>query len=156
MASTGPMKLKDIQERISAFGESVSDVRLLRKNVLHLELDREAILPFAKLIHDELGYDHCSSILGQDDIEHLKLVYHFSSISGKTMLEVYVKVPLNDPVVDSITPIWAGSNFLECEVYDMIGIEFRGHPELRRILTPPDFKGYPHRKDFPLGGYWDE
>jgi NADH-quinone oxidoreductase subunit C len=61
-------------------------------------------------------------------------------------------VPLDAPVVPSVTPQWATANFQEREVYDMFGVLFEGHPDLRRILMPEDYEGFPQRRDFPVGG----
>jgi len=65
--------------------------------------------------------------------------------------EVHTDIPLDDPKVDSVTPVWPGANFHEREAYDMMGIVFEGHPDLRRILLPDDFTFHPLRKNFREG-----
>jgi NADH-quinone oxidoreductase subunit C len=84
-----------------------------------------------------------------------ELNYQLVSIPLKQKLCIRVKLSANDPVVDSLVPVWKGANWLEREVFDMFGIQFTGHPDLRRILLPDDWEGHPLRKDFPVEGYRD-
>ncbi len=84
-----------------------------------------------------------------------ELNYQLISIPLKLKLTIRVKLNGNDPVVDSLFPVWKGANWLEREIFDMFGIQFTGHPDLRRILLPDDWEGHPLRKDFPVEGYRD-
>ena len=84
-----------------------------------------------------------------------ELNYQLVSISLKQKLTIRVKLSANDTVVDSLFPVWKGANWLEREIFDMFGIQFTGHPDLRRILLPDDWEGHPLRKDFPVEGYRD-
>ena len=96
---------------------------------------------------------HVSSVDWPDDEERFEVVYEFYSIRKRHQIRLKTRVPESDCVVDSLTDIWKGANFMEREVYDMMGIRFRNHPDLRRILMPDDYtEGYPLRKDFPLRG----
>ncbi len=78
------------------------------------------------------------------------LVYHFYSMAHKHRLRLVVPVEETDAVVDSVTALWPGADWLEREVWDMFGIDFRGHPDLRRILMYDEFEGHPLRKDYPV------
>jgi NADH-quinone oxidoreductase subunit C len=78
------------------------------------------------------------------------VVYHFFSFPLKHRLRVEVPLPETDPEVDSLTPLWGGANWLEREVWDMFGIGFRGHPNVKRILMYEEFDGHPLRKDYPV------
>ena len=78
------------------------------------------------------------------------LVYHFYSTAHKHRLRLVVPVEEGDAEVDSLTSLWPGANWLEREVWDMFGISFKGHPDLRRILMYPEFEGHPLRKDYPV------
>jgi NADH-quinone oxidoreductase subunit C len=78
------------------------------------------------------------------------VVYHLFSLSLKHRLRLQVAVEETDPEVDSVTALWAGANWFEREVWDMFGIRFRGHPNLRRILLYKEFVGHPLRKDYPV------
>ena len=81
--------------------------------------------------------------------------YHLVSIPRRDRLRLQVRLSSDDPVVDSLVPVWPGANWLEREIFDLFGIRFNGHPDLRRILMPDDWEGHPLRKDFPVEGYRD-
>ncbi len=84
-----------------------------------------------------------------------ELQYHLVSIPLRQKVRIRVRLSGNDPVVDSLVPVWLGANWLEREIFDLFGIQFTGHPDLRRILLPDDWEGHPLRKDFPVEGYRD-
>jgi NADH-quinone oxidoreductase subunit C len=84
-----------------------------------------------------------------------ELNYQLVSIPLRQKLRIRVRLNVNDPVVDSLVPVWQGANWLEREIFDMFGIQFTGHPDLRRILLPDDWEGHPLRKDYPVEGYRD-
>jgi NADH-quinone oxidoreductase subunit C len=84
-----------------------------------------------------------------------ELSYHLVSIPRRDKLRIRVRLSGDDPVVDSLVPVWPGANWLEREIFDLFGIKFNGHPDLRRILLPDDWEGYPLRKDYPVEGYRD-
>jgi NADH-quinone oxidoreductase subunit C len=84
-----------------------------------------------------------------------ELNYHLVSIPRRLRARIRVRLSGEDPVVDSLVPIWPGANWLERENFDLFGIQFTGHPDLRRILRPDDWEGYPLRKDYPVEGYRD-
>ena len=105
--------------------------------------------------NDHTGFETICDICGVDWIAcpemRFELVYNFFSY-GKN-LRVLIKTTIPDseaPKIRSIQPIYSGADWLEREVYDMLGIEFEGHPDMRRIITPDGMEGWPHRKDFPL------
>ncbi len=93
------------------------------------------------------------SELMQYDYARFMVVYHLYTYEGETS-RIRVKVPVHekDLKIPSVTQLWKGANWLERETYDMFGIEFDGHPDLSRILTPDNFEGHPLRKDYPLRG----
>lgn len=84
-----------------------------------------------------------------------ELQYHLVSIPLRQKIRIRVPLSGSDPVVDSMVPVWLGANWLEREIFDLFGIQFTGHPDLRRILLPDDWEGHPLRKDFPVEGYRD-
>jgi NADH-quinone oxidoreductase subunit C len=84
-----------------------------------------------------------------------ELNYHLVSIPRKEKVRLRVNLGGSDPVVDSLVPVWPGANWLEREIFDLFGIRFTGHPDLRRILLPDDWEGHPLRRDYPVEGYRD-
>jgi len=79
-----------------------------------------------------------------------EMVYHLYSLSNKTRLRIKIRLDENDLKIDSLTSIWGNANWLEREVFDMFGVHFNGHPDLRRLFMYDGFEGYPLRKDYPL------
>ena len=84
------------------------------------------------------------------DDGRFEVIYNFYSISNCYRFFIKVKLPEDDPKVASLTPVFASANWMEREVYDLMGIEFEGHPELTKILTADELEGFPLRRDFPL------
>jgi len=109
------------------------------------------------------GWNYLADVVGIDYLrypspkpERFCVVYELVSLPGyqdgdgsRVFIRVYV--PEADPSLPSLTDLWRGADYLEREVFDMLGIRFEGHPDLRKILTPEDLEGHPLRKDFPLG-----
>ena len=92
--------------------------------------------------------DFLHDLGGLDLGDHFEVVYQLSSLRGSQRLRVKAIVDRENPVIDSVTRIWQGANFLEREAYDMFGIIFKEHPNLKRIYMWDDFEGYPLRKDY--------
>lgn len=90
----------------------------------------------------------CVDHIGQEN--RFQMVYHLFSLSNNHRLRIKLSLPEKDPVVDSLTSFFKNANWLEREVYDMFGIQFNGHPDLRRLFMYEGFEGYPLRKDYPL------
>jgi len=82
-----------------------------------------------------------------------QLSYHILSLKLKERIRVCAMLDDPDPAIESITAVWAGANYFEREVFDLFGVHFQGHPNLRRIMLPDDWKDYPLRKDYPVEGY---
>jgi NADH-quinone oxidoreductase subunit C len=101
------------------------------------------------------GYGFLASLHGVDhypEEPRLGVVYELLDMSRVDRLTVKVRVPLQEPLVESVTADWPTADHQEREVYDMFGVVFEGHPDLRRILMPEDYEGHPQRRDFPVGG----
>jgi NADH-quinone oxidoreductase subunit C len=101
------------------------------------------------------GYKMLVSVHGVDYWPHeprLGVHYELLDMQRLDRLTVKLRVPIGEPNVESVTPDWPTANHQEREVYDMFGVVFQGHPDLRRILMPEDYEGFPQRRDFPVGG----
>jgi NADH-quinone oxidoreductase subunit C len=81
--------------------------------------------------------------------------YHLVSLSRREKIRLKVRLSGNDAVVDSLVTVWPGANWLEREIFDLFGVRFTGHPDLRRILLPDDWEGHPLRRDYPVQGFRD-
>ncbi len=125
---------------------------------LSVRVAASRILEVARFLHDDpsAAFDHITDVCSADypeDPERFEVIYHFLSLPHGRRIKVKARVLEDDPALDSVTSIWQGANFMEREVYDLMGIRFKGHPDLRRILMPEDYdEGYPLRKDFPTEG----
>ena len=125
---------------------------------LSVQVNSEGWHEIARFLHDDpsMAFDHMTDICSADypdDLERFEVIYHFLSLPHGTRIRIKARVTEDEPKIPSITDIWKGADFLEREVYDLMGIRFTGHPDLRRILMPEDYdEGYPLRKDFPAEG----
>jgi NADH-quinone oxidoreductase subunit C len=105
-----------------------------------------------------LQYNLLTSATCVDRFPHeprFELNYQLVSIPRRERVRLKVRVSGSDPVVDSLVPVWPGANWLEREIFDLFGIHFTGHPDLRRILLPDDWEGHPLRRDYPVEGFRD-
>ena len=103
----------------------------------------------------EKGYTFLASLHGVDyypDEPRLGVLYEMLDMKSVDRITVKTRVSIDDPHIATVTPMFPGAEFPEREVYDMFGVIFDGHPDLRRILMPEDFEGFPQRRDFPVGG----
>jgi len=117
----------------------------------------EAIVPVATCLkHDpELDYNFLMDLTAVDCLNlgtphRYEVVYHFFSLSKKHRIRIKTPLGAKGPQVDSIASLWAGADWYEREVWDMFGVKFRGHPNLKRILMYEEFEGHPLRKDYPI------
>lgn len=110
----------------------------------------EHLLEFAQALRDRFGYDLLSSVTGVDYLPEgkMEVVYHALQTTGGPLLNFKVQVSRENPVVPSVVSIWPGADFQEREAWDLLGIRFEGHPDLRRILMWEGFAGHPLRKDW--------
>ncbi len=120
----------------------------MKGDYLGIEVDRSNLVAVCRFLRDQLGFDMLSCISGVDMLDHLETVYHLRSLTRKQLLQIKVRLDHEKPEVDSVVSVWPTANWLERETYDMYGIKFAGHPDLRRMLLDDDFEGYPLLKSF--------
>lgn len=133
--------------------QAVLDTEFFRERA-SLHLAPSAVRPALRRLR-ERGYSFLSSVHGVDYHPHeprLGVHYELLDMENVDRIGVKVRVSTEDPHLDSVTPDWPTANHQEREVYDMFGVVFEGHPDLRRILMPEDYEGHPQRRDFPVGG----
>jgi NADH-quinone oxidoreductase subunit C len=136
--------------------EAVAGVQSFRGE-LTVNIYREHLRPLAGLLSSdpELPFNFLSDVTGVDrfPIEpRFELNYHLLSLSARQTVCLRVRVPGDDPAVQSVVPVWPTANWHEREIFDLFGIRFDGHPNLKRIMMPDDWEGYPLRKDYPVEG----
>ena len=150
------MDIKELMQLLSAY-KGVSDVTLVRANIVKLDLENDKSKEFFKDLKDEFGFEHCSLITAIDNQPEFELVYHFTSVNKSVvvgssdlsvMVEIHVYLDRDTPTIESISDLWGGANWHEREAFDLMGIYFLGHPDLRRVLLPEGFAGHPLRKDY--------
>lgn len=147
--------LDGIADRVAA---TLGDVRLetiAAHDELTFVVARDAVADALRLLRDEHDYQQLMEIAGvdyPDRPERFEICYHLLSLTLNHRIRVKCSTDEDHPV-PTVTHLWPVANWLEREVYDMYGVLFSGHPDLRRILTDYGFQGHPFRKDFPLTGY---
>ncbi|MEK6692997.1 MAG: NADH-quinone oxidoreductase subunit C [Nitrospirota bacterium] len=149
-----PLKIaKRIKDR---FPEEVIDiVQFLDQASVIIKKDR--IVDLCRYLHDDpdLYFNYLADLCGIDYPERkprFEVIYNLYSLTHKHRIRLRAGIPEEDLNIESVIPVWVGANWHERETYDMYGINFKGHPDLRRILLPEDWEGYPLRKDYPLKG----
>lgn len=134
--------------------EALTDARFDRGE-LTLTIAEDEIRSAAATVK-EAGYNAFQDVTAVDwypNNPRFQLSYHIVSHKYKELLRLRVLVDEANPSVQSITEVWPGANYYEREVFDLFGIRFEGHPNLRRIMMPDDWQGHPLRKDYPVEGY---
>ncbi len=144
--------------RLLAWRADAVEGATLDRDELSVYLTRGALREACSILREdaELQFNFLSDVTCVDwypSEPRFEVVYHLFSIPKKLRLRLKVRLGGDDPVVDSVTPVWPAANYFEREVFDLFGIRFEGHPYLRRIMMPENWEGHPLRKDYPVEGY---
>lgn len=151
VVGSNPMSMDAIaMVLVERFGADLEDVRIQEPDTVVARVAREKLRDVAARLKadPEVGYETLNWVAGVDRRTALESVYHVYSWKTNTWIELHVTVPKAKAEVDTVCDIWPAADWHEREAWDMVGIRFIGHPDLRRILLKDDFVGHPLRKDY--------
>jgi NADH-quinone oxidoreductase subunit C len=150
-----PLRDRAVAAAIDAFdGDSITGGKFDRDE-LTIEIAPPKIVSVCGFLKYDQGFVRLSSVTGVDRYPsepRFEVVYHLHSIQRKERLRLKCRLPGIDPVIESVTSVWRSANWYERETFDLFGINFLNHPDLRRIMLPEDWEGHPLRKDYPVTG----
>jgi NADH-quinone oxidoreductase subunit C len=159
LAKFGESWKKQTDQLREKFGQQIVEVRMLPEyptDVPIVYVDKESIVEVLKFLKEEPGFEYgfLADITATDEETEprFEVVYNLFSHTHKWRIRLKVRVAEGEEVPTAVS-VWKAANWAEREVYDMFGVRFRGHPDLRRILMDERWVGYPLRKDYPLRGY---
>lgn len=142
-----------IEAITSRFGEAVESDETILSGLRQLVVKPDTLLDVLRLIRDEHNFRQLYDLTAADYLEqepYIHVIYHLSCLNPPAKLMLKVRVDRDDGTVPSVTGLWSMANWFEREVYDLFGVVFEGHPDLKRILMPDDWMGHPLRRDYPL------
>jgi NADH-quinone oxidoreductase subunit C len=125
------------------------------RDELTITVARESIIAACQAVK-QAGYNFFETVTAVDwypSEPRFQITYHILSMSLKSRLRLIARLNSEDAAIDSIVDVWPSANFYEREIFDLFGVHFGGHPNLRRIMMPEDWQGHPLRKDYPVEGY---
>ncbi len=116
---------------------------------MNIQIEAAQLKPLAESLRESpYDFDYLFCLTCVDWKSHLTMVYHLSSTGHRNSIVIKAKTDRLEPMIDTVSDIWKTANFLEREVYELFGVHFTGHPDLRKLILTDDFEGYPLRKDF--------
>lgn len=133
-----------------AYPDAVLETSITPDEVLTLKIAAGRIKEVCRLLKEQMGFNYPASITGIDWKDRFEVVYHLTALEANKKIILRADLDHDQPQIDSVTPVWKGADWQEREIYDLFGIVFNGHPDLRRILLPEDWEGYPLRKDYVI------
>jgi NADH-quinone oxidoreductase subunit C len=152
-----PENLRDraVAAAVEAFDADAITGGKLERDELTLEIAPAKIVSVSGFLKFDQKFTRLSSVTAVDRFPaepRFEVVYHLHSIDSNTRVRLKARVSGEDPSIESVTSIWRSANWYEREVFDLFGIRFLNHPDLRRIMMPDDWEGHPLRKDYPVTG----
>src|SRR5260370_11032817 len=149
------LKQNSIAAAIDAFDADAIQAGNLGRGELTLEVAAGKIASVCGFLKYDETFVRLSGLTAVDRYPsepRFEVVYHLHSVERNERVRLKCRLRGEDPVIESVTGVWRGANWYEREVFDLFGIKFLGHPDLRRILMPDDWEGHPLRKDYPVTG----
>jgi NADH/F420H2 dehydrogenase subunit C len=146
------LKNKEAIERIQAdIPSRIKRVAIALGGIIELEISAVDLITVATYLRENpmLRFNFLSCVSAIDRRDAMEIAYHMHSLSQSLSLRLKTVLDANDPVVDSVVAVWPTANWHEREAYDLFGVSFRGHPDLRRIMLEDDFEGHPMLKSYP-------
>jgi len=144
--------MADVRELVDKVAADLSFAEVSQSPVdvgeMVVKVDREKYLAACRRLRDEFGFDYLSFVTCVDYPESLEIVAYAINLETQARVKVLVDLSKEEPEVDSLVEVWPTANWHEREAYDLFGVVFRGHPDLRRILLHEKFEGHPLRKDY--------
>ncbi|PIC05656.1 NADH-quinone oxidoreductase subunit C [Anoxybacillus flavithermus] len=142
--------VKVIEEHLGKDVLENAYINRLSKDVPTLVVKKDTYFKVAEFLkyNEQLSFDYLSELHGTDFQTHMEVYVHLYSYKNRQSVALKVKIDRDQPVIDSLVPLWPGANWPECEAYDLLGIRFEGHPQLIRIFLGENWVGYPLRKDY--------
>jgi NADH-quinone oxidoreductase subunit C len=140
---------------VEAFDSEAVQVGKFDRGELTLEIAAAKIASVCGFLKYDQKFVRLSTVSAVDRYPaepRFEVVYHLHSIERNERLRLKARIGGQDPQIESVTSVWRGANWYEREVFDLFGIRFTGHPDLRRIMMPDDWEGHPLRKDYPITG----
>ena len=151
---------ENVRERAAAAAIEAFDADAITggrfdRNELTIEIPPSKIVSVCGFLKYDQGFVRLSSVTGVDRYPaepRFEVVYHLHSVDRNERLRLKCRLPGADPVIESVTSVWRSANWYERETFDLFGIHFINHPDLRRIMMPENWEGHPLRKDYPVTG----
>jgi len=146
------------EERLSSIKDKLKDFTLEYTDVNgtpSITIPNQNLLDVCKILKHDCKFEQCRDAVGVDRFtkkNRFEIIYNLYSLTNNDRLFIRVKIDGKNPESNSLVSVWKSVDWYEREAYDMVGIKFTGHPDLRRVYMPEDYEHYPLRKDFPLMG----
>ena len=146
---------QELAAAVRAFDGDAIEGGKFERGELTLEIAPAKIVSVCGFLKYDQKFVRLSTVTAVDRYPaepRFEVVYHLHSVERNLRVRLKCRVPGSDPAIDSVTSIWRGANWYEREVFDLFGVRFAGHPDLRRIMLPDDWEGHPLRRDFAVTG----
>ena len=150
-----PLRARAVALAVDQFDSDAVTGGHCDRNELTLEIAPAKIASICGFLKYDQKFVRLSTVTAVDRYPaepRFEVVYHLHCVERKERLRLKCRLRGEDPAIESVTPVWAGAGWYEREVFDLFGIRFLNHPDLRRIMLPDDWEGHPLRKDYPIMG----